>query len=91
MRSEYGLESSSVLFVRGKRKIGMVEFCLLVLRMNTGVCGEIAKLGRERKGVIMHYVAGVDFAGTGEGISQKPEKGDHFLRNERRAGMAGYR
>ena len=82
---------SSVLFVRRKRKIGMVQFCLLVLRMSTGVCREVVTLGRERIRVILPYVGGVDFAGTGEGISQKPEKGDHFLWNERRAGMAGYR
>lgn len=77
--------------MRGKRNRGMVGFCLLVLRMNTGVCGEVAKLGRERKGLIMHRVGGGDFAGTGEGISQKPEKGAHFLWKERRAGMAGCR
>lgn len=82
---------SSVLFVKRKRKIGMVQFCLLVLRMSTGVCREVVKLGRERIRVILHYVGGVDFASTGEGISQKPEKGDYFLWNERRAGIAGYR
>lgn len=34
---------------------------------------------------------GVEFACTGEGISQQPEKGGHFLWNERKAGMDGYR
>lgn len=63
---------------------------MLVLRMNSWVCGEVAKLERERIRVLLHYVGGVEFASTGEGISQKPEKGGHFLWNERKAGTDGY-
>lgn len=78
VRSEYGLESPSVLFVRGKRKNrdGRVLF-VGFKDEHWGVRGN-SQTRRERKGVIMHYVGGVDFAGTGEGISQKPEKGDHL-------------
>lgn len=38
----------------------------------------------------MHYVGGVDFAGTVKELARN-QKRNHFLRNERRAGMAGYR
>lgn len=34
---------------------------------------------------------GVEFSGTGEGISQKPEKGGHFLWDEGKAGINEYR
>lgn len=36
-------------------------------------------------------LCGREFAGTGEGISQQPEKRGHFLWNERKASTDGYR
>lgn len=85
------MKLSSVLFVRVKRKRGIVKFCLLVIRMNSWVCEEVARLERERIKVTLNNVGGVEFTGTGEGISQKPKTRGHFLWNERKAGTDGHR
>lgn len=78
------------LAVRGKDKNGGggVLFVGYLKKVNhLDVCGSSSR-ERER---IPKYVGGVEFATTGEGISQKPEKEGHILWNERKAGADGGR